>query len=128
VGRSTGRSSFQKTIRTADIERAQAAHEAELRGTPELRATLHPGGMFKLTANVMIRGQADKYDELGLCKNVPVDHPRSLRVGAILMMINIERLSFKTKTGVLRRPCYTFLIMGRAKRCVLATLDLITPC
>lgn len=124
----TGRNtSSQKTIRTVDVERAQAAKEAELRGTPELRAALHPGGLFRLRSAVSVQGQAGSYDELGPCAGGST-HPRHLSAGAIMMMIRVERVDVKTNAGTLRKPYYTFLIMGHSKRCVLKTLSLIEPC
>ena len=122
-----GRGGSSKTIRAIDVEKAQAAREAELRGTPELRAALHPGGLFRFRSPVSVQGQAGSYDELGPCPGGPT-HPRALSAGAVLMMVRVERVDVKTDTGTLRRPCYTFLIMGHSKRCVLKTLTLIEPC
>ena len=120
--------SAKKTIRTADVERAQAAYEAVLRGTPELRAALRPGGLVRLTGDVSVQGQVGKYDELGPCKTPPTDHPKALRKGAMLIMVKAERVDVKTDSGTLRKPCYTFLIMGNAKRCVIKALTLNEPC
>lgn len=129
-GRSSGHIS-SKTIRTADVEREQAAREAALRGTPELQAALHPGGLFRLTRDVRLTSKMGEFDVLGPAPAGGVTAlgiPPTMRKGSILMMVRAERVSVKTNSGFLRKPCYTFLIMGASKRCVLAELSLVEPC
>lgn len=112
----------RKTIRTADVERQQAAREAELHGSPELRAALHPGGLFRLRVAVNVSKCIGPYEMLAASA---ASVQPLLPAGSLLMMVKAERIE---DTEGIRRMCYTFLPMGRTKRCVLSALSLIVPC
>ena len=108
----------------ADLKKIQAAEDAKAFGAEALRTHLQPGCLVRLAVNATVStAKAGSYIVLNPIACGVVDDA-TLRRGALLMMIKLERIS--SPDGI-RRPCYTFLQMGSMLRCTVSDMTMIEP-
>lgn len=110
-----------KARSAADIQRIHETEMLRLQGDSKLRAALRPGGLVRLTRDASVTDKMGVFDKLEDTIRLPAEQQQTLKKGAILMMINIERV----EVNGLSTRIYTFLKMGSVQRCTVPDLSLI---
>jgi hypothetical protein len=122
-----------ETKTAADVQREQEEHERRLRGTDDLRRALRtPGSILFLSCAATVvqdrKGASRKasyLDVLGPCGSPKPDHPVALREGAMLLYVGIERIEVDEGGLAVRKPYYTFLMMGLGKRVAVRDVSIL---